>query len=150
MSVDKSKVSKIKQGSGISMGGVLLNVAFTAPGLISDIKSGEGVVKSVAKAGYEWVKADLQMALLGGPATFALMGAQLAKLGIDTGLQVGREKMQNSKSNMPSGVIGRGFRDNEYAATMRQRSVQAMGGHQQMTRNAFGNEARRRSYMANY
>ena len=150
MSVDKSKVSKIKQGSGISMGGVLLNVAFTAPGLISDIKSGEGVVKSVAKAGYEWVKADLQMALLGGPATFALMGAQLAKLGIDTGLQVGREKMQNSKKNMPSGVIGRGFQDNEYAATMRQRSIQAMGGHQQMTRNAFGNEARRRSYMANY
>lgn len=131
--------------------GGALNAGFVAIDAVSNMSEGNGVVKSIAKAGVDFAINDAVMGFLGGPASIALMGAQIGKMGVDAVLSVGRDKVDKVKQNTNGlGKVGGAYNDNQYAATMRQRSLQAIGGSQGMTRNAFGNEARKRASSISY
>lgn len=132
--------------------GGALNTAFLAFDTYSGIKEGKGVVKSVVDAGISFALNDAMFGLLGGPAAMTIMGAQLLGAGIDAGLQAGRAKAKGieQRSNGFGKVGGYNYNDNQYSATMRQRSMQAIGGSQGITRNAFGNEARKRASSISY
>ena len=132
--------------SKISMGTHIFNGAFVALDAYSSIKEGNGVIKSVAKAGVNFAVNDIITGVIGGPATLGLVALQVGKMGYDVAMGVGREKAEKTKHNFTgTGRVGGYFQDNKNAATMRQRSLQAIGGMQAQTRNALGNEARRRA-----
>lgn len=132
--------------------GNAINGAFVGYDAISNIKEGKGVVKSIAKAGIDFAITDAMFAALGGPAGTALMVAQFGKMGLDLALASGKQKVENTKNNLTGTgrVGGYQFNDNEYSATMRQRSLNAIGGSQGITRNALGNEARKRASSISY
>jgi hypothetical protein len=135
----------------VGMGG-LMNIGFMAFDTISGVSEGKGVVKSVVDAGVSFALNDAMFGLLGGPATMAVMGAQLLGAGVDYGLKVGRDKAQavQQRTTGFGKVGGGGYNDNQYSATMRQRAMQSIGGNQGMVRNAFGNEARKRASSISY
>lgn len=131
--------------------GGILNGGFVAIDAVANMSEGNGVVKSIAKAGVDFAINDAVMGFLGGPASIALMGAQIGGTAVDAGLAIGRDKVNKTMHNTTGlGKVGGAYNDNQYAATMRQRSLQAIGGSQGMTRNAFGNEARRRASSISY
>lgn len=136
-----------------------LNKAFLALGALpniyqagSDISQGKGVVKSVAGAAAEFMFYDAFFGLVGGPAGWIMLGKDLAVGAFDIAKEVGREKAKGVKQNATGfGRIGnRGYSDNPYGATMRQRSLEANGGYQGMTRSVLGSEARRRASSVTY
>ena len=141
----KSKLPHIGVGGAINAG----SFAFDA---ISNMKEGRGVVKSVVDAGVSFALNDAMFGLLGGPATMAIMGAELLGAGIDYGLKTGRDKAKavQQRTTGFGKVGGGGYNDNNYSATMRQRAMQAIGGNQGMVRNAFGSEARKRATSISY
>lgn len=127
--------------------GPALNYGLPAWGAYSDIKEGKGVVKSIAKAGVDWAVGDAVFGMLGmGPGLVA-MGGMLAVGMADAALTSGREDARNLKKKFTgTGRMGAGLQnDSEFAATMRQRQLQQMGGHQGIARQALGSEARRRA-----
>lgn len=136
----------------ISSLGNIINGISVGGDAISNMKEGKGVVKSVAKAGIDYVIQDAVFAALGGPAGLALMGTQFAKIGLDLTLALGKQNVENTKANITGigKVGGYKYNDNEYSATMRQRSLDAIGGSQGITRNALGNEARKRASTISY
>lgn len=131
---------------------VLGNVLFTGIDAAGNMADGHSVVGSVAKAGANFLLQDAMMGMMGGPATWAMMGGQIGKMGVDMALANGREKTQDVKKSIGGfGQIGNGsFADNNYSATMRQRGIQEIGGAQGATRNILGSEARRRSAYISY
>lgn len=131
---------------------VLGNVLFTGVDAAGNMADGHSVVGSIAKAGANFLLQDAMMGMMGGPATWAMMGAQVGKMVIDGALAEGREKTQNVRKSIGGfGQMGNGsFADNNYSATMRQRGIQEIGGAQGATRNMLGSEARRRSGYINY
>lgn len=119
---------------------------------VSDIRKGNGVVKSIGKAGMDFAISDVMTGVIG-------FKAMLIKAGLDVGLEVGKSsvrELQNKGRKVGRSINGTGrmgngiFVDNEHAATMRQRSLEAIGGHQQIARNALGSEARRRAAHIRY
>lgn len=137
--------------SKISMGTHLFNGAFVAFDAYSGIKEGNGVVKSVAKAGVNFAINDIAMGIVGGTAMLGVAAIQIGKIGYDVAMDIGKEKANKTKNNFTgTGHVGGYFRDNDNAATMRQRSLQAIGGMQSQTRNAMGSEARRRASSISY
>ena len=129
----------------------LINGATVASDAYSNIKEGNGIVKSVAKAGIDFAINDAIMGFIGGNAMLGIAALQIGKIGYDALMENGREKAINIKHNVTgTGHIGGYFKDNENAATMRQRALQAIGGAQAQTRNAFGSEARRRASTISY
>lgn len=134
-----------------------LSVGLTAAGpavqAIGDVKKGKGIVPSLGKAALDFAVSDVVTGLLGFWPSMALsLGGSFAAAGVKAGIEAGQNKARKvGKLTSPAGQVGGGyFKDNEYAATMRQRSLEAIGGHQQMTRNALGSEARRRAAYINY
>lgn len=127
--------------------GVGLNVGLPAWQAYGDIKDGNGVIKSVAKAGVDWAIGDAVMGMIGMGPGIALMAGTVAVAGADAAIKHGQETARNTKKSISgTGVMGRGLgNDSEFAATMRQRQLQQMGGHQGMARQALGSEARRRA-----
>ena len=126
--------------------GHVLNAGCVAFDAIGSMKEGNGVVKSIAKAGVNYVINDAVAGLLGGPVMLGLAAVQIGKVGYDMAMDVGRQKADKVKNNVTgTGHMGGYFADNKNAATMRQRSLQAIGGAQAQTRNALGNEARKRA-----
>ena len=137
--------------SKIGIGTHLFNGATVAFDAYSNIKEGNGIVKSVAKAGIDFAINDAIMGFIGGNAMLGIAALQIGKIGYDALMENGREKAINTKHNVTgTGHIGGYFKDNENAATMRQRALQAIGGAQAQTRNAFGSEARRRASTISY
>ena len=116
-----------------------------------DIANGKGVVKSVVKAGTNFAVNDAISGLVGGPAMWAMLGGQLAWEGAKMYGNYARGKGERVGRNITgTGKVGVGFMDTEYAATMRQRGLESIGGHQGLVRNALGSEARRRAYNIRY
>lgn len=137
--------------SKIGVGTHLFNGAFVAYDAYSNIKEGNGIVKSVAKAGVNFAINDAITGIVGGPAILGIAAIQIGAMGYEALMDNGREKAQKTKHNVTgTGHVGGYFNDNANAATMRQRSLQAIGGAQAQTRNAFGNEARRRASTISY
>lgn len=131
--------------------GGVINGAFIAVDAGMNIAEGQGVVKSVLKAGVDFAINDAIMGVVGIAPSMAFMGVQLAGAGVDAGLAIGREKAQKTRQNFTGiGKIGGDFNDNRYSATMRQRSMQSIGGNSGMVRNAMGNEARKRASSISY
>lgn len=129
----------------------LINGATVASDAYSNIKEGNGIVKSVAKAGVNFAINDAIMGIVGGTAMLGIAALQIGKIGYDALMENGREKAINTKHNVTgTGHVGGYFKDNANAATMRQRALQAIGGAQAQTRNAFGSEARRRASTISY
>jgi hypothetical protein len=131
---------------------LLGNVLMTGVGAAGDIIDGKSVVGSIAKAGADMLVQDAVMGLMGGPASWALMGADFVKMGADMALANGRQTTSKLKKTVGGfGTMGNGsFADNNYSATMRQRAMQEIGGAQGANRNILGSEARRRSAYINY
>jgi hypothetical protein len=145
-----SKMKNVPKKGGIPRMGVggLINTGFFAYDAISGMSEGKGVVKSVVDAGVSFAINDAMFGLLGGPASFAIMGAELLGIGVDAAMTAGRAKAQGVEQRT-SGfgkVGGYNYNDNQYSATMRQRALQSIGGNQGVVRNAFGNEARKRAF----
>lgn len=132
--------------------GVGLNVGLPVIQAYGDIKEGKGVVKSVAKAGVDWAIGDAVMGMIGMGPGLALMASGIAVTAADMAIKSGQETARNTKKSISgTGVMGRGIgNDSEFAATMRQRQLQQMGGHQGIARQALGSEARRRSASIRY
>ncbi len=145
-----SKLSKIPKPH-VGVGG-LINAGFFAFDAVSNMREGKGVVKSVVDAGVSFAMNDAMFGLLGGPASFAIMGAELLGMGVDAAMTAGRNKAQavQQRTTGFGKVGGYNFNDNQYSATMRQRALQSIGGSQGATRNAFGNEARKRASSISY
>lgn len=132
------------------IGGVL-NGAFVAVDAAMNMSEGQGVIKSIGKAAVDFAITDAVMGFIGGPASIALMAAQIGGVALDATLAAGRQKAMKTGRNFSGlGFTGGDYNDNKYAATMRQRSLQSMGGSQGMTRQTFGNEARRRASTISY
>lgn len=128
-----------------------LDFGLSAAGAVVDIASGKGVVKSIGKGLVDYAIWDTVGALVGGPAMAIYAGVQVLGLGAGIAINVGKEKADKIHRVAPGyGKIGSGFTDNQQAFTMRQRGLQAMGGHQGMVNNALGSEARRRSSSIRY
>lgn len=128
-----------------------IDIITTTAGIGIDMASGKGVVKSVVGGAFEFLKWDIIGGIIGGPAMLANFGLQMGAMGMNLAVDAGREKTQRvARNNRGPGKIGGGFFDNQNAYTMRQRSLQAMGGHQGMVNSALGSEARRRSANINY
>lgn len=131
--------------------GTIANVGFTALDVASNMSEGHGVISSVARAGLSFAINDIETAVLGTPIMLGLAAIQLGKIGADAAFAVGREKVQKVKHNTTGlGHVGGYFNDNQYGATMRQRSLTAIGGAQSQMRNALGNEARHRASTVAY
>lgn len=129
-----------------------LDIAIAAGVAISDISKGKGVVKSIGGGLIDYAKMDIIGGIVGGPAMFANFAAQIGMLGVNVALENAKENTQTLKKNGPQiGRVGsRNFADNQTAYTMRQRSLEAIGGHSGMVYNALGSEARRRASNINY
>lgn len=113
---------------------------------VSDIAQGKGVVKSVAKGAVSFGVDDVVSGLVGSKMMLAKFVFDIGRAGANAYIDHSKEKGNKVGRTGPNGAnIGRGFVDNENSYTMRQRSLQAMGGHQAMARNALGSEARRRA-----
>lgn len=131
--------------------GQKLNIGLTAFSVGSDIVEGKGVAKSIGAGAIDFAKWEIISGLVGGPAMFAYTAYQLGSAAIDISLEVGKEKTAKiTKGVSGTGTVGRGFYDNDYTATMRQRSLEAIGGHQGIVNNALGSEARRRASNIRY
>ena len=129
-----------------------LDIALSRIGVVSDIASGKGVVKSIGAGVLDYAKWDIIGGIVGAPAMGVYMGAQLLTVGSQIALENGRANADKIHRNSPKpGVVGGyGFFDNENAYTMRQRSLNAIGGHQGIVNNALGSEARSRAYNIKY
>lgn len=141
----------VLSGAGKAFG-VALNVGVPTISAYGDIKEGKGVVKSVAKAGVDWAIGDAIFGLLGAGPGLAVMAGTVAYAATDAAIKAGQENARNAKHGWSgTGKMGQGLRnDSEYSATMRQRQLQQMGGHQGLARQALGSEARRRAAGINY
>ena len=129
----------------------VLDIGLSTIGVVTDISSGKGVVKSIGTGVLDYLKWDLIGGIVGGPAMLAYFGLQMGTLAGTLAVETGREKTRKVSRNIKGpGKVGTGFFDNQNAYTMRQRSLQAMGGHQGMVNSALGSEARRRSANINY
>ena len=129
----------------------IVGIGLSVPGVISDIASGKGVVKSIGTGVLDYAKWEIIGGLVGGPAMLAFTGVQLGTLGATIAIESGRAKTEKISRNVRGpGAVGGSFFDNQNAYTMRQRSLAAMGGHQGMVNNALGSEARRRAYNIKY
>ena len=119
--------------------------------IYSGVHDGQGIVKSVAKAGVNFVINDLITGAIGVPAMMAIQFAPMIVDAAEAVGKMGREKAKHNMTALSSGNVGGGyFKDNEYGATMRQKQLQAMGGDTAQIKNAFGNEARRRAMSISY
>ena len=129
-----------------------LDLTLSGVCVVSDIASGKGVVKSIGSGVLEYAKWDLIGGIVGGPAMFANFALQIGGLAGNIALEHGRGNASSMSRNSSSpGIIGgRGFFDNQNAYTMRQRGLNAIGGHQGMVNNALGSEARRRAANIRY
>lgn len=132
--------------------GIGLNVGLPTIQAYGDIKEGKGVVRSVAKAGVDWAVGDAVMGFLGMGPGLALMAGAGVVAGADAAIKAGQNNAMKSKRSFSgTGNMGAGLgNDSGYAATMRQRQLQQMGGHQGMARQALGSEARRRASNIRY
>lgn len=120
-------------------------------GIASDVSQGKGVIRSVAKGAIDFGVSDIVSGLVGTPAMLTYLGFQLAGLGYNAYKEHGQEKGRKVRRTIQDGAgVGAGFFDNEQAYTMRQRSLEAMGGHRGMVNNALGSEARRRASNIRY
>lgn len=130
----------------------VLDLGFTAVAMGVDIAQGKGVLKSIGTGAIEYAKWDIIGGIVGGPAMLAYMGTQLGALGASLALESGRGKADKIARNSPTPgrIGGKGFFDNQNAYTMRQRGLNAIGGHQGMVNNALGSEARRRAANIRY
>lgn len=139
------KIFNKTDGVGKVLGGLSLGYS-----IYDNMKEGNGVIKSVAKGVFDFALFDIASGFLGIPTMMAL---QFAPMLADSGValsKLGREKAKHNMSALSKGNVGGYFNDNEYAATMRQRQLQTMGGNLAQTRQLFGNEARRRATNINY
>ena len=128
----------------------VFSAGFLGLSIYSGIKEGNGVIKSTVKGLGEFALQEAITGLIGGPASMALAFAPMIADGMTAMSKVGREKAQHNMLALSTGRIGGKINDNEYAATMRQRQIQSMGGNLAQTRQLFGSEARRRSININY
>lgn len=132
-------------------GSNVLDIGLSGIGVAVDISAGKGVVKSVGKGLIDYALYDTIGAIVGGPAMGVYMGAQLLGMAGTAVIENGKEKAKKVSRNAPGyGRVGGGFFDNEQSYTMRQRSLQAMGGHQGLVNNSLGSEARRRAANIRY
>lgn len=135
---------KVFKGQGLNIGLSVVSVA-------ADIGEGKGVAKSIGSGALEFAKWEIISGLVGGPAMLAYTAYQIGSVVADVAIDAGREKTSKIKRNTTgTGNIGGEFLDNAYTATMRQRGLEAIGGHQGMTYNALGSEARRRASNIRY
>lgn len=118
----------------------------------TNIKEGNGIVKSAAKAGYNFALQEAITGVLGVGPAIAINFASLAGTATDAFIQHGRQNAQTMRSKVSgSGRVGSGYVDTStFTDTMRQRNLEQMGGHQAFARSALGSEGRRRSMMVNY
>ena len=128
----------------------VLSTGFLGFNIYSGIKEGNGVIKSTVKGLGEFALQEAITGLIGVPASMALAFAPMVVDGMTAMTKVGREKAQHNMSALSTGSIGGRVNNNEYAATMRQRQIQNMGGNLAQTRQLFGSEARRRSVNIKY
>lgn len=128
-----------------------LGIGISAITVGTDIASGKGVVKSVGAGVYDFTKWEIISGLVGGPAMLAYTAYQIGDVAVSALIDNGREKTKKLSRNITgSGAVGGGFSDSDFAATMRQRGLEAIGGHQGITNNALGSEARRRASNIRY
>lgn len=128
-----------------------LNVGLSAVSVGADIAGGKGVVKSVASGALDFAKWEIISGLIGTPAMWAYTAYQVGSVATNALIENGRGKADKTNRNTTgTGKVGNGFYDNDYSATMRQRGLEAIGGHQGITNNALGSEARRRASNIRY
>lgn len=128
-----------------------LNVGISAVSVGVDIAEGKGVAKSIGVGALDFAKWEIISGLLGGPAMIGYTVATVGAAAIGAVVDNGRNKANKvNRSTTGTGRIGSGFSDNELSATMRQRGLEAIGGHQGITNNALGSEARRRASNIRY
>lgn len=136
----------------VKVAGVGLNIGVPTYQAYGDMKEGKGVIRSVTKAGVDWAIGDAMMGFLGMGPGLALMVGTGVVAGADAAIKAGQGYARNAKKAFSgTGVMGVGLiNDSDYAATMRQRQLQQMGGHQGIARQSLGSEARRRASNVRY
>ena len=76
-----------------------LGIGLTGIGVISDISSGNGVVKSIGAGVLDYAKWEIIGGLVGGPSMLAYMGVQLGTLGTTMAIESGRAKTEKISRN---------------------------------------------------
>lgn len=129
-----------------------INSIFPAIDFYDNYKSGDGVAKSAIKAGANFAFYEIMQGIIGGGPMLAIGAASMAGVGVNALISHGRQNSQTMRSKISgTGGIGSGkLLESEHTGTMRQRALEQMGGHQALTRQALGSEARKRSMMVRY
>lgn len=128
-----------------------LNVGLSVMSVGVDIGSGKGVAKSIGSGALDFAKWEIISGLLGNGPMLAYTAATIGFASANALIDNGREKANKVNRNVTgTGRVGGGFYDNDFSATMRQRGLEAIGGHQGIVNNALGSEARRRASNIRY
>lgn len=129
MTTGTTKTRKLPIGAMDVVGGV-----FTAMGAVSDIKAGKPIATTVLNA----VASEI---IYASPLGMPLMIAGFGKMGLEYGLQKGRENAQAS-SRAYQANFGGNYDISTNGATLRQRGLQAIENSNSNVRSVLGSEAR--------
>ena len=127
MSTGNTSAKPITFGTGFGL-------FMTARGAVKDIKAGKPIVSTV-------VKAAASELIYATPLSTPLMVANYASMGIQYGVQKGRQNAQTT-SRAYEANFGGNYDISTNGATLRQRGLQAIEHANANTRSVLGSEAR--------